>query len=577
MTLDEFLVTYTVRSPQLMWLFGAGASAAAGIPTASDLTWKFKQRMFCASQRLSIKLVEDLSSPSVQQRLKRHFDGLGKFPSQGAPDEYAAYFEATYPHPNDRRTTIDKYVRDGSPSYGHMALAVLFALDRARIVWTTNFDRLIEDAAIAVLGSSSRLVVAALDNTLIAREALNAGRWPLVCKLHGDFQSSRLKNTPDELRTQDAEMRRLLVDSCKRSGLVVMGYSGRDESIMDALSDGLDNGRGFPNGLFWFHRPDAEIFPAVKTLIEGAKQLGVQADLIEAETFDEVLGDLVKQIETISPELSSQLDKHRSRITEIPLPDSAGGWPVVRLNALPVPVYPTLCRRIECGIGNTKEVKAAVAASGVHTLAARTKQGVIAFGSDADLKKTFGGYQITTFDTYSIEPKRFYYESSELGLLRDAFATALVKDRPFLVHRQRRFDLCLLDHSRAGPDFDQLKRVTGQLKGVVPRTTIEWEEALHLKLTFRLGRMWLLIEPSLKIHMDDDTPDQTRDVAKDFVRERLASRYNKTWNSLLDAWAAALVGPTQEVVIRAFSGEDGLSAKYSVNRTTGFSRRGQVQ
>jgi hypothetical protein len=63
MTVDEFLVTYNVRAPQLMWFLGAGSSSAAGIPTAGDLIWKFKQTLFCASQRLSVKSVEDLTLP----------------------------------------------------------------------------------------------------------------------------------------------------------------------------------------------------------------------------------------------------------------------------------------------------------------------------------------------------------------------------------------------------------------------------------------------------------------------------------------------------------------------------------
>jgi len=574
MTLDQFLVTYTVRAPQLMWLLGAGSSAAAGIPTASDLIWKFKQTLFCASQRLSVKSVEDLSSPTIRQRLKRHFERLGNFPPEDTPEEYAAYFEAAYPDPRDRRTVIDRYVRDGSPSYGHMALAVLFALDRARIVWTTNFDRLLEDAAIGVLGSSSRLVVASLDNALVAREALTSERWPLVCKLHGDFQSSRLKNTAEELRTQDAELRRSLVDSCKRLGLVAMGYSGRDESVMHALREAIDGGNGFPRGLFWFHRPGEPVLPAVTTLIREAEKAGIQAALVEAETFDEVLGDLVKQVETVPPDLAAKLDNHRSRISEVPLPDSCGGWPVIRLNALPVPRYPTLCRLVACAIGNTKAVKEALAASGVHAVAVRQKQGVLAFGADADLRKAFGPFGIATFDMHSIEPRRLHYESSELGLLRDAFAVALAKHRPVTIRRRRDSDLCLLDPLRPSLDIEPLKRVAGQLRGVVPNTSVTWEEALYIKLSYHLSRMWLLIEPSVRLDLDDTASDDTKETAKDFARERLATRYNNTWNAFLDAWAVVVVGKDQDVILRAFE-DDGPDATYSVHRTTGFSRRGQ--
>ncbi len=50
-----------------------------------------------------------------------------------------------------------------------------------------------------VLGGTGRLVVTDLNRAELAREALNEGRWPLLVKLHGDFQSRRLKNTVDEL------------------------------------------------------------------------------------------------------------------------------------------------------------------------------------------------------------------------------------------------------------------------------------------------------------------------------------------------------------------------------------------
>lgn len=73
-------------------------------------------------------------------------------------------------------------------------------------------------------------------------------------KLHGDFRSRRLKNTADELREQDARLRELLVSASGRSGLIVVGYSGRDDSIMDALEAALDQPAPFPSGLFWLSR-----------------------------------------------------------------------------------------------------------------------------------------------------------------------------------------------------------------------------------------------------------------------------------------------------------------------------------
>ena len=41
---------------------------------------------------------------------------------------------------------------------------------------------------------------------------------------------------------------RYSVDSCRRFGLVVAGYSGRDSSVMDALNEAMKPG-GIPGGI----------------------------------------------------------------------------------------------------------------------------------------------------------------------------------------------------------------------------------------------------------------------------------------------------------------------------------------
>ena len=42
----SFRNAFPLRAPRLMWLLGAGASAAAGIPTAGDMIWDFKRRIY---------------------------------------------------------------------------------------------------------------------------------------------------------------------------------------------------------------------------------------------------------------------------------------------------------------------------------------------------------------------------------------------------------------------------------------------------------------------------------------------------------------------------------------------------
>lgn len=240
-----FLRLFQLRSSQIMWFLGAGASRSAGIKTAGDMIWDFKQRLYRSQKKLPPSAITDIGEPAVRRQLQSHFDALGGFPPAGSEMEYSAYFKATYHSPKDRRAYLGELIDRGEPSFGHLALALLMSEDLCRIVWTTNFDRVLEDAATKVLGSMSRLVTADLVEPPKLRRAFEEGRWPIYGKLHGDYHSQALKNTETELREQDEEMRRCLIDACRAHGLAVVGYSGRDASVMNAFEEALDEGRGF--------------------------------------------------------------------------------------------------------------------------------------------------------------------------------------------------------------------------------------------------------------------------------------------------------------------------------------------
>ena len=311
--------------------------------------------LYCSAQKVPINACEDLSSPSVRAKLQSYFDSAGTFPPEGSEEEYSHYFKSAYPDEQDRRRHINRLVANASPSHGHIALACLLKLDKARMIWTTNFDGMVEDAASAVFGSTTKLITSTLDSAQLAMEALNEGRWPLLIKLHGDFRSRQLKNTSNELQVQDAKLRVALVEGCKRYGLATIGYSGRDHSVMDALEEGLNSGNGYPAGLFWFHRSDSPVLPRVTDLIAKARSFGIQANLIETETFDELLPDILLLIKDLPDDLAEILNKHAPRITDAPMPPSSGRWPVLRTNALPILSYPSLCRRIVCKIAGLKK------------------------------------------------------------------------------------------------------------------------------------------------------------------------------------------------------------------------------
>ncbi len=599
MELPEFLRTHHIRAPNVMWLLGAGASAAGGVPTAADLIWDFKRTLYCSTEKRSLRSCSDLSDPALRARLQSYFDEKGRYPPAYSDDEYAGFFEAAYPADADRRTYIQSWIQRGRPSFGHDALARLLSRDRIRAIWTTNFDRLVEDAAFSALRSSARLTIATIDSASIALEALNEGRWPLLVKLHGDFQSRRLKNITDELRSQDAKLRAALVESCKRSGLAVVGYSGRDASVMEALNEAAVPG-AFPAGLFWLHRGDGAPSSAVEELLQRARAARIDAHVVNISSFDEVFDDLLllEPQEAGGPEA-----RRKARCSDAPFPGGKRHWPVIRTNALRLDPVPALCRVVECCVGGYTEVRRVVAAANANIIFGRRKVGVLAFGRDAEVRKAFDPLNITRFDLQPIQPHRMAYDSAEKGMLYQSLGMALGRQRPLSVLRKGRSYFAVVDPAQAtAPELTSLRAVASVLCGTVPDTNIQWREGVRLGLDYKHDTAWLLFEPFIFLDLpepkvgrgaaeeaeaesdeaaeptqqreqDADELGEMREAAKEFVRERSAARYNNKANQLFEAWALVLAGGTTPGEVSAFGIADGVDATFRIHPTTAFSRR----
>lgn len=553
-----------MRAKGIMWLFGAGASATAGIATAWDMLWDFKRSLYCSLEKISPKSCGDLSDEKVQYRIQSYLEAhLAGCPKPGAEDEYAFFFEQAYASDKDRRTYIETKVKTGTPSFGHECLGILMHMGLVRLIWTTNFDRVIEDVAVKALGGTGKIVIAALENAQLGIQAVNEDRWPVYFKIHGDFQSRKLKNIGSELLTQDENMRQSLIDCSRRFGLAVVGYSGRDDSVMDALEKSLSKG-AFPEGLFWFRRNAKSTYPRVSDFIEKAKSLGIEADFVEAESFDELFNDIVTQIPDIPDGTLQTLRAQKPKLTEAPMAGAGtlGSYPVLRLNAIPVIEYPSVMRLIECGIGGTKEVNEALTAIGSKAIAVRSKPGVLCFGSDAELKQAFAKYRIANFDVKQIDADRLKFHSAEFGLLYDAIIAAILRSRPLVTDHKRGTRLLYINKARQlEPALIPLKDCVRNLTGTVGG--VNWAEGIRLKLDYKFGKLWLLFEPAIWI---------ADESLKEFVRKRMASRYNQDWNGLLASWSRILAGPDGSDPLRALGIGDGLDAVFRLDATTAFSR-----
>lgn len=589
-----------MRSGQFAWFLGAGASASAGIPTASEMILDFKARLFCDGIGVPRREI-DPSDPVWQERIESYLDGQHGFPSNGHPDEYGVAFEKAFPTEAERRRRIDDAVKRGQSSFGHRVLAAMIASRQAPCLFTTNFDPLIERAAVVAdellaVEQRAHLTVAALDSADRARRCLQESNWPLLVKLHGDYQSEELKNTRAELQAQDSALRKVLIGGCNRFGLLVVGYSGRDASVMGALREALRGTPRFPAGIRWVIRPGRKILPGVIDFLTDAVQAGVDAKLVESETFDELAGDIDRHA-SFPVELAAHVrDARPSPIVQpVTLPTTFhAAFPTLRCSALPVLATPAVARvvRIERPI-TTPDARSAIKAAKVSALAVARGQEVRAFGADEDLLVAFDTLGAALDGTIPLDPVS---DSVDLGLVYDALARALTRGRPLRPifrsgghsivvtadNPNRTAEQRARDRERLAP----LKQAYGgALTGIVPGGALPFAEGVKIRMEHHAAQWWCVFDPFTWIDFprrdateDEEASDATwiphqGDPVADWRRERWATRYNRSWAALLDAWACLLVsGPEDSPRAIGLRDQTGVDAAFRISRTTAWSR-----
>jgi hypothetical protein len=227
---------------------------------------------------------------------------------------------------------------------------------------------------------------------------------------------------------------------------------------------------------------------------------------------------------------------------------------------------------LTCKIGGAKQVRDAVREGGSTILAARRKAGVLAFGSDNEVRRTFANYEPSAFDLHSIEPNRLDFQSVELGLLYDALTQALSRERGLLARRRRFSHLLAVPFDQVGATtFDALRdAVRGPISGAFDFGGW-WADGIEIHIERRASRFWLLFVPTTWVAEIPETGNW--EAVREFQRQRSASRYNNRWNLLLDAWGDIITGGKPESCLAAFGIEDGVDAVFCIGKKPGYSWR----
>lgn len=593
--LATFGRSFALGPSRWAWLIGAGASAAANIPTGTHMIREFKARLFADALNLPLREI-DTGDPLWVERIDAHFATSGTLPAGGDPDEYAAAFEAAYPSEADRRTYIDGKVAGARPSYGHRVLAALVASGQADCMFTTNFDPLVENAVavardLTPANASGALTVASIDSAERAARCVAESDWPLLVKLHGDFKESRLKNTTAELQDQDESLRAAVVQCATRFGLIVVGYSGRDHSIMETLHAALQQPGAFPAGIRWVARDPGALLPAVGRFLDAATAAGVDAALLAVSTFDELAGAIERQA-TLPSELVDHLRSSHPQPRVVPVdfrrPDGQN-FPVLRCSALPITELPRSARlvRVDQPL-NAQQARSIASEQKVRVTVTARGSEIFAFGADADLRTAFGHLGAVIEGDVPLDPLS---DSVHLGLVYDGLLRALTLGRPLQPLLRRKGHLIRVrppnpdrPHRLQQEDERALASLKqaygGNLVGKVPNLGWPFAEAARVRLDSFDGQWWCVFEPSTYVERPRPNPDQPvprrgADIGIETTwrKERWARRYNSAWSAIIDAWAGMLVeDKTEDRFAYPHADGSGSPGKFVLSRSTGWSR-----
>jgi hypothetical protein len=203
-------------------LLGSGLSRAAEIPTGWEITLDLIRR---------VALAQGVEPQPDWAKWYRD--------TTGAEPNYSALLEELASSPDERRSVLHSYIEptdqdreEGKkiPTAAHIALADLVRAGYIKVIVTTNFDRLMENA-LRERGVEPT-VVASID-TLKGAEPI-AHSTCYILKLHGDYKDARILNTDAELSAYPDEYNNLLDRVFDEYGLIVCGWSGEWDHALRA-------------------------------------------------------------------------------------------------------------------------------------------------------------------------------------------------------------------------------------------------------------------------------------------------------------------------------------------------------
>ncbi|WP_417354174.1 SIR2 family protein [Flavobacterium sp.] len=499
------------------FLLGAGASISSGIQSAYDCIWEWKKDIYLSKNINSTDFYKNYKTEAVRKSIQKWLDGEGIYPKLDSTVEYSFYAEKAYPISEDRRKYFLSLIENKEPYVGYRLLSLLAQQGIVKSVWTTNFDGLVVRSA-----HQNKLtpIEINLDNAdRIYRNQSN--KELLSISLHGDYKFTTLKNTEKELDSQNEIFEEHLSDYHIDKNLIVIGYSGRDKSLMEALKKAFSKkGAG---RLYWCGY-GANPIDEVIDLISFIKQSGREAYYISTDGFDKTLIHLSKSAFEDNPQLSKEIenalessnDESYSK-TEFNLSFSKTDK-YIKSNLHPI-VFPKEVFQFEADFKGSKPwIFVRELTEGTEISAVPFKGKIFALGTLSDIDKVFRDHLKSDIRRESIS--KFDIES--ITVFRSLMLMAVLKHFSNLpsVHTNGKNKIWLKTIDRTMAD-------------------VNIHKAVYLSLYFDKNRNFAYLTLTPTVHLSSNKEInklQKQTISKSFL-EKL---YNDKYDEVLSLWNRVL-------------------------------------
>lgn len=290
------------------FILGAGASWSSGIPTGRDLMRKWRTELG----------KEEEHNPGYLDALCQHaglppeeFDRIVRSKEEPNSEDYFALYDLRFDgKPVEAAQYLENAMANKFPSCGHCFLATFLNRTHNRLVITTNFDSLVEDALFIYHSTHPRV----LGHESLAPFLSSNSQRPVVAKIHRDLFLGP-KNREKELQDLEEAWKAPLTKVLSEYIPIVIGYGGGDQTLMSLLE------RIDLRGIYWClrnERPSERVRKILeKSHGEWVPILGFDELLFqmnERYPYEGELGDPCQHIQTVANERCKKFQEHLGKV-----------------------------------------------------------------------------------------------------------------------------------------------------------------------------------------------------------------------------------------------------------------------